>query len=70
MCRQREPLKYYHNNELMLELNDMMIRLKIHLIDDCESYREKYTKPTPQELDRLQSKINEILRKDYTYMAR
>lgn len=66
-----EPMKIYRHNDLILELNDMMIRLKIHLYhSDNEKLVENHPKPTSDELDEIQSKINRILQKDWDYLVK
>ena len=75
MCRHYEEPKFYKNEDLIMELNDMMIRIKVHFISskemkkqNPESYKKValyHPKPTSDELDRLQLKINQVLEKDW-----
>jgi len=63
MCRRNDGrFRIPRNNELMIELNDMMIRMKVHLYySDNRKMCEYHLKPICDELDLLQSKINQIL---------
>lgn len=66
-----EPLKISRNQDLIMELNDMLIRIKTHLYySDKEKMCEHHPKPTNDELDLLQSKINKILEKDWKYLVK
>jgi len=66
MSRERIELKKYKHQELMNELNEMSIKLKIWLYhSDNEQLTNSRPKPTVQELDDLfLNKIMDVLRKD------
>lgn len=61
MRRPFEPLKIYHNQELMNEVNKTFVAIKtwLHGID---SIKASHPKPTARELDDLQRKINQVLK--------
>ncbi len=73
MSRPREEPRIYKHETLLHELNNMMMRIKIHLGENEEALGKsatrlklKYPVPTSQELNGLHQRINEILKKDYT----
>ena len=71
MCRRFEPMKVYKNQDLILELNEMMIKIKIQLYHpDNKKLQENHPKHTSEELDVLQGKINRILYKDWDYLVK
>ena len=63
MSRNTEPLKRYYHRKLMDELNETMIVVKVWLFD-LESLKQHSRKPTVQELDSLQARINQVLQKE------
>lgn len=69
--RNQEPFKICRNQDLIMELNDMMFRLKVQLYhSDNIKLCEHHPKPTSGELDKIQSKINTILQKDWDYIIK
>ena len=66
MSHQRTELNIYKYQELMDELVNMMVRMKVHLYP--ENYEKlnlkKISKPTIEEVDRLTIKIHLILSKN------
>jgi len=69
-----EPMEYA-NVGLMDELNDFCIALKVGLYperygDKLERLQRKYPKPDLSEIDQLQQRINEVLKKDANPMRR
>ena len=60
-ARKRIPLTSitYKNQDLMDELNNMMMRIKRHLYDMASD-----PVPSPEELDSLQNRLNEALKKE------
>ena len=63
--KEKQPLLIYHNQELMNDLNDMMIRIK-KLIPEKEIYSTKIC----YDLDKLQFRLNDELRKDNEPMVK
>ena len=61
-ARKRIPLNFvtYKNEDLMKDLNDMMIRIKRHLF----GIPGDTLKPENEELDSLQNRLMEALKKD------
>jgi hypothetical protein len=62
------PPRNYKNELLMSELNEMMIRIKAHLflVNDPD-YKDKinlWPKPTISELDMLNNKLMQALKRD------
>jgi hypothetical protein len=60
MSHQRYELLEYKNKYLIEELNEFMIAVKVYLFD----VPIKRTKPTVEEIDSLQARINTILKQD------
>lgn len=63
-----EPL-IYDNQELMDELNEFAVALKIWLFperfgDKLADLHRRYPKPDLSAIDNLQAKLNSVLRKD------
>lgn len=68
MCRQpNTPMEYKHQ-ELMNELNEFMISVKVHLhtqeFGRADGLLDRYAKPDIKYIDSLQRRINEVLQKD------
>ncbi len=59
------PMEYRHE-QLMDELNEFMIACKVHLFN----LPVKKPKPTVQEMDSLQARINSVLKQDAKPMIR
>lgn len=78
MSHPRQELMEYKNQILMDELNEFCIALKIWLhpeclksvVDKAAGLQRRYPKPSVEEIDHLQSRINEELRKDSRPMRR
>lgn len=72
MCRQPNTPMDYKHRELMNELNNFMIAVKlwIHAGGPFESQMEEvkksYPKPTTEQIDDLHRRINGVLQQDAT----
>jgi hypothetical protein len=66
--RIREPLQEYKNEQLMSDLNEMMIRVKVHLLGIKTGIQ--WPIPTSKELDDLQNRLNEVLKQDSKPMVK
>jgi hypothetical protein len=71
MCRQRNMPMDYKNAELMEELNDFMITVKVWLNPELfgeaiANVKNRHQKPTIMEMDSLHSRVRQVLQKDAT----
>jgi hypothetical protein len=64
MRHQKFELKRYKHQKLMNELNDMMIRIKVHLFLESTADKMAHSKPKMKEIDELTNKIMKVLQKD------
>ena len=58
--RERLTPLVYHNQQLMNDLNEFMMNVKVHLFD----LPSKRSKPDLSEIDQLTSRLMQALRKD------
>lgn len=64
-------LRIYANAALMAEYNEMMIRVKVNLDEGShQNIIHRFPKPTVEEIDSLQRRINAELSKDSKPMKR
>lgn len=66
MSHFREPLKEYRHQQLMDDLNELLICVKVHLY----GLQVQRPKPTVEDLDMMQHRVNEVLRQDARPMRR
>ena len=55
------PQKRIVNQALINELNEFMVRIKVHLFDEIKGMRENRKKPTIKEIDAIHAKLDQIL---------
>jgi hypothetical protein len=77
MSRKPDELRVYEHQDLMNELNDFIIKMKIHAgyLDDhgeavVNVLKRNNQKPTREEIDNLQSRLLEVLKKDSSPMRK
>ena len=79
MSRKIEEPRIYKHHELMTDINEMMMRIKIHLEEnkkelsklkkeDKEKLLKAHPAPTNKELDALHTQIQDVLEMDYTIL--
>lgn len=62
MSRHIDEPRYYVNQQLMDEFNQLMICLKTHLFDLGDpSFKERHPKPTSEQLDQITTNIMRVL---------
>jgi hypothetical protein len=65
MIRKNMELKNYPQKDLMEDLNNMMIRIKVHLFLEAGDLRLiRYSKPNATELDSLTNRLMAVLKQD------
>lgn len=65
MRKKFEPLMEYKNQGLMDELNEFMVAVKVWMLP-IKELQGRTNKPTVSEIDQIQQKLNEVLRRDAT----
>ena len=71
MSKHTEPLRLYKYDKLMEELNDMILRIKVHTLSGFpDEVRKKYSLPTCQELDSLNTRLQCALRENSELMKK
>lgn len=58
------PQKRIINQGLIDELNELLVRIKIHLFDELKEDRKSRKKPTVAEIDEIHAKVDQILFND------
>ena len=58
------PQKRIVNQKLIDELNEFMLRVKVHLFDEIKGMRRVRKKPTIEEIDTIHAKLDQILSQD------
>jgi hypothetical protein len=75
MSRQpNTPMEYKHR-ELMDELNELMIAVKLHLLADniilgVNDLEKRYPKPSMDEIDAMHQRINQVLQQEATPLVK
>lgn len=70
MSKYKHELRIYANEQLMSDYNTLMMRIKAHLfhlgVDSelAERIKNRYPKPSNEELDEMMYKVFHILRQD------
>lgn len=64
MSRRLFPPQDYKNQQLMDELNEFCIQLKVWLCEETKALRERFPKPTSQDIDNMQNRLNRVLKED------
>lgn len=60
----------YANKDLMAELNELFINIKVWLYEDAAKLRDRRPKPSAQELDDIHMRVHRALMKDAKPMRR
>jgi hypothetical protein len=60
----------YANRQLMNELNELMINIKVWLFEDAAKLRARRPKPSPEDIDRIHMEVHRALAKDAKPMRR
>lgn len=64
-----EPMDYA-NKELMNELNELFINIKVWLYEDAAKLRARRPKPSHEEIDDLHVRVHRALMKDAKSLRR
>lgn len=57
MSRHIPKFKIYHHQELMTRINELHVRIKIHLFDiGSPEFKNQHPKPSAQEMDEILSR--------------
>lgn len=64
-----EPMEYA-NKELIAELNELFINIKVWMYEDAASLRARRRKPSATELDEIHMRVHRALMKDAKPMRR
>lgn len=71
MPRPPIELKKYANQELMDDLNQFFVTIKVHLLPNVpESVIQSYPKPTVKEMDEIMLRLMDVLKKDSSPMRK
>lgn len=58
-----EPMEYA-NKELMAELNELFINIKVWMFDGAAKLRDRRPKPSHEEIDEVHMRVHRALMKD------